>query len=343
MNRRRVLVLVHPSLVPPATLHGVTEQQYDEWRTEYDVVSGLRAAGHELRVVGVDDSLDELRQTLIDWRPQVVFNLLEEFNGIVSYDQHVVAFLELLCQPYTGCNPRGLLLARDKALCKRLLQAHAIATPPFVLWSRGLRAPSLKSLRFPLFVKSATDDASLGISQASVVANLAQLRARVQFMHQQIGSDALVEEFVAGREFYVGVIGNERPRSLPVWELQFGQLPCSKPAVATRKLKWDRAYQRKYGIGTRRATGLPPMLTQRLGQLARQVYRSLQLSGYARIDFRVAVDGRIFVLEANPNPNLAEIEDFAASAAAAGLSYAATLERIMRLGLNYRAAWRKPS
>jgi D-alanine-D-alanine ligase len=341
MSRRRVLVLVHETLVPPETLSGYDEKQYDEWRTEFDVVATLRDQGHDLQVLGVGDSLTELRSALIDWQPQVVFNLLEEFNGIVTYDQHVVAFLELMRRPYTGCNPRGLLLARDKVLSKQLLAYHRIATPNFAVFRRGERLRLPRKLRFPLFVKSATEDASLGISQASVVEDAAQLRERVQFMHEQIGSDALVEEYVAGREFYVAVLGNQRLSTFPTWELQFGTLPQSTPAIATRKVKWDRKYQRKYGIGTRRAEQLPAPLAERLARVARRVYRGLHLSGYARIDFRVREDGTILVLEANPNPNLARIEDFATSGAAAGIDYPALLERIMRLGCDYKVEWRQ--
>ncbi len=340
MKRLRTLVVVHTSLVPPASLEGYSEKQIDEWRTEYDVVSTLRSGGHEVQTLGVLDSLTELRSALLEWRPEVVFNLLEEFNGIVTYDQHVVAFLELMRAPYTGCNPRGLLLSRDKVLCKQLLAFHRIPTPQFAVFRRGARFAVPRRLRPPLFVKSATEDASLGIAQASVVEDLPRLRERVQFMHEQIGSDALVEEYIEGRELYVGMLGNERLLRLPVWEMRFGSLPQSLPAIATRKVKWDRAYQQRYDITTRAAEELPVAVLQRLDRLSRRIYRALHLSGYARIDFRVRADGSIFMLEANANPNLTCAEDFAESARAAGMGYPALLERIMTLGRNYRVEWR---
>jgi len=336
----RTLVVVHSSLVPPESLEGYTEKQIAEWRTEYDVIGTLREAGHSVQALGVLDSLTELRTALLEWKPDVVFNLLEEFNGIVTYDQHVVAFLELMRQPYTGCNPRGLLLARDKVLCKQLLAFHRIPTPQFAVFRRSERFRLPRRLRFPLFVKSATEDASLGIAQASVVEDAARLRERVQFMHEQIGSDALVEEYIEGRELYVGLIGNDRLTRLPVWEMQFGSLPDSLPAIATRKVKWDRAYQNKYGITTREASDLAPLLLARIDRLARRIYRALHLSGYARIDFRLRPDGGLYVLEANPNPNIEREEDFAAAARAAGITYPKLLDRIMRLGQGYRAAWR---
>ena len=341
MKRKlRTLVVVHSSLVPPDSLEGYSDKEIAEWRTEYDVIAALRKAGHTVQALGVLDSLTELRTSLMEWKPDVVFNLLEEFNGIVTYDQHVVAFLELMRQPYTGCNPRGLLLARDKVLCKQLLAFHRIPSPQFAVFRRGERFHVPRRLRFPLFVKSATEDASLGIAQASVVEDAARLRERVQFMHEQIGSDALVEEFIEGRELYVGVLGNERLTRLPVWEMKFGSLPDSMPAIATRKVKWDRAYQQKYGITTAEAADLPPQVLARLDRLARRIYRALHLSGYARIDFRLRPDGVLYALEANPNPNIEREEDFAAAASAAGVGYGKLLDRIMRLGQHYRAAWR---
>jgi D-alanine-D-alanine ligase len=340
MKKLRTLVVVHASLVPPESLDGYTAKQIEEWRTEYDVITTLRKAGREVHCIGVLDSLTELRAAVADWKPDVVFNLLEEFGGIVTYDQHVVAFLELLRQPYTGCNPRGLLLSRDKLLCKQLLAFHRIPTPRFAVSRKGARLHLPRKLKFPLFVKSTVEDASLGIAQASVVEDAARLKERIEFVHEQVGSDALVEEFIEGRELYVGVLGNERLTRLPVWEMVFGSLPESLAAIATRKVKWDKRYQAKYGITTRAAQDLPPAVVARLDKLSRRIYRALGLSGYARMDFRVTAAGEVYVLEANANPNLEAAEDFAESARAAGMPYNDLLERLMALGLSYRAEWR---
>ncbi|HEY2403502.1 MAG TPA: hypothetical protein VGI23_24330 [Steroidobacteraceae bacterium] len=340
MKKMRTLVVMHESLVPPENLEGHTEKEIEEWRTEYDVTTTLRQAGHDVRCMGVLDSLTELRSAIADWKPDVVFNLLEEFNGIVTYDQHVVAFLELMRQPYTGCNPRGLLLSRDKSLCKQLLTFHRIPTPLFFVAPRGARFHVPRKMKFPLFVKSTTEDASLGIAQASVVDDAAKLKERVEFIHTQVGSDALIEEFIEGRELYVGVLGNDRLTRLPVWEMVFGSMPESLPAIATRKVKWDKRYQAKYGITTRAAEDLPPAVLTSLDKLSRRIYRTLGLSGYARMDFRVRPDGSVYVLEANANPNLEAAEDFAESARAAGVGYEELLEKIMGLGSSYRAEWR---
>lgn len=340
MKRLRTLVVVHSSLVPPDSLEGRSEKEIEEWRTEYDVISTLKASGHEVRCLGVLDSLTELRSAITDWKPDIVFNLLEEFDGIVTYDQHVVAFLELMRQPYTGSNPRGLLLSRDKSLCKQLLSWHRIPTPQFTVLRKGVKLRLPRKLRYPLFVKSTTEDASMGIAQASVVEDEQKFRERVGFVHDQIGSDALVEEYIEGKELYVGMLGNDRLTRLPVWEMVFGSLPDSVSAIATRKVKWDKRYQRKYGITTRAADDLSPQVIARLDTLSRRIYRSLGISGYARMDFRLAPDGRLYVLEANANPNLSADEDFAQSALAAQVAYPELLERIMALGLSYRAEWR---
>ena len=339
MKSLRVLVLMHESLVPPDTLKGYSEREIDEFKTEYDVVEYLRKSGHAVRALGLGDNLTDLRSAIMEWKPDVAFNLLEEFQGIVSYDQHVVAFLELMRQPYTGCNPRGLMISRDKALSKQILAYHRIPTPRFVVLRRGQRYRVPAKLKFPLFVKSVSEDASLGISQASVVHDLDHLKDRIQFIHDQTRSDALVEEYIEGREFYVGVMGNQRLQTFPVWELDFGTLP-ELAGIATRKVKWDRAYQKKHGIRTAAAQTLPEGMEGYFDKLSKRIYRALSLSGYARIDFRMRPDGSVFVLEANANPNLSLGEDFAQSARATGVDYGELLGRIMRLGMNYQSPWR---
>jgi D-alanine-D-alanine ligase len=340
VKKVRALVLVHATLVPPNSLEGATDKEIEEWRTEYDVISHLKSAGHEVRPLGISDSLSELRGAILDWKPDIVFNLLEEFDGIVTYDQHVVAFLELMRQPYTGCNPRGMMLSRDKVLSKQLLSYHRVPTPQFMVFPRGRMPRVPKKLRYPMFVKSSTEDASLGIAQASVVADERQLTERIAFIHGQTKSDALVEEYIEGRELYVGVLGNDRLKVLPVWEMTFGSLPDSLPAIATRKVKWDRRYQQKYGITTAAAQNLPEGTVARLEQLSKRIYRALHLSGCARMDFRLRADGELYVLEANANPNLSATEDFAQSALTAGLSYDELLQRLLQLGAGYPAAWR---
>ncbi|MGH8176898.1 MAG: D-alanine--D-alanine ligase family protein [Steroidobacter sp.] len=340
MKPMRVLALMHESLVPPPSLKGYSDKEIDEFRTEHDVMACLEKAGHTVRALGLGDNLAELRTIITDWKPDVAFNLLEEFQGIVTYDQYVVAFLELMKLPYTGCNPRGMMISRDKALSKQILSYHRIPTPGFAVFRKGQRYRLPRKLKFPLFVKSVTDDASLGISQASVVADAERLKERIEFIHEQTNADALVEEYIEGRELYVGMLGNDRLRTFPVWEMDFGTLPDVMAGIATRKVKWDRRYQKKHGIQTGAAQGLPEGCPAYLDKLSKRIYRALSLSGYARMDFRMRADGSVFVLEANANPNISAEEDFAESAKAAGMNYSALLEQIMRLGGNYQAAWR---
>jgi D-alanine-D-alanine ligase len=340
MKRLRTLVVMHSTLVPPDSLEGHSEKDIEEWRTEFDVVSTLKKSGHEVRCLGISDSVEELRSVITEWKPEIVINLLEELDGIVTYDQHVVAFLELLRQPYTGCNPRGLLLARDKPLSKQLLAFHRIPSPQFAVFRRGLKLRLPRKIKYPLFVKSTTEDASLGISQASIVTDKQQLMQRIQFVHDQVQTDALVEEFIEGRELYVGVMGNDRLTRLPVWEMKFGSMAESGVGIATRRVKWDKKYQKKHGIDTYEAKDLPPAALARLDKLSRRIYRCLGLSGCARIDYRVTADGQVYVIEANPNPNLAAEEDFAQSAKAAGTSYPELLEKLLALGSGYQAEWR---
>jgi D-alanine-D-alanine ligase len=237
--------------------------------------------------------------------------------------------------PYTGCNPRGLTLSRDKGLAKKLMAYHRIPVPDFLVVPRGRKAILPKRLRFPLIVKSLIYESSVGISQASVVASEEQLSKRVQFVHDTIGTPAIVEQFVDGRELYAGVLGNDRLRVFPVWEMSFSKMPENVWHIATERVKWSAKYQEKHGIETGEAELTYGMAT-RVQHLAKRVFRALELTGYARVDMRLAADGRIFVIEANPNPQLAHGEDFAESAKRAKVPYADLLERIMGLGLQWQ-------
>lgn len=339
LAKKRVLVLMHEALVPPESLEGHSEKEVAEWKTEFDVVAGLNNLGHEVRPLGVASELGPIRLAIEEWKPHVAFNLLEEFHGVTVYDQHVVAFLELMQQPYTGCNPRGLMLAHDKALCKKILSYHRVSAPDFAVFPKGKAVKRSKRLKFPLLVKSATEEASLGISQASIVSNDEKLADRVAFIHEQVGSDALVEEYIEGRELYVGVMGHQRLVTFPIWEMLFANMAEGAARIATAKVKWDTKYQKKHGITTAAAEDLPAGLKELLPRLCKRVYRILGLSGYARLDFRLSEDGKPYLLEVNPNPNLAYGEDFAESAERTGISYEELLQRILNLAISYKAHW----
>jgi D-alanine-D-alanine ligase len=335
MRKIRVLALLHDYLIPPDDITGHDLLTVD-WKTEYDVVSSLRDMGHEVQILGIKDDLSVIRQAMTDWKPHIAFNLLENLHEVAVFDQNVVSYLELLRLPYTGCNSRGLMLSRDKALTKMLLTYHRIPVAESVVFRVGRAVHRPKRLAFPLIVKSLTQDASIGISQASVVEDDASLRERVKFIHRSIGTDAIVERYIEGRELYVGILGNLRLRVFPVWELQFTKMPEDVRRIATERVKWSAKYQKKHGITTGPAKDLPEGLADHIQRLCRRVYRTLEMSGYARIDLRLDPEGRVYVLEANANPQLAYGEDFAESAEAAGMSYENVLQEIINTGLRWR-------
>jgi D-alanine-D-alanine ligase len=335
MSKLRVLALVHRHLVPPETIEDGTDITAAPWRTEYDVVSTLTAMGHEVKVLPVHDDLGELRRAAEEWKPHIAFNLLEGFDDIVIFDQNVVSHLELLKLSYTGCNPRGLVLARDKSLSKKLLSYHRIPVPEFEVVRMGRPVKRPKRLAFPLIVKSLTQEASIGISQASVVDSDEKLKERVAFIHESIGTAALVEQYVEGRELYVGILGNQALQALPVWELLFTNMPEGSRRIATDRVKWSVKYQKKYGIDSGPAD-LEAGVAEKIQHICKRAFRALELSGYARIDLRLEESGRVWVLEANPNPQIAKGEDFAASAGVTGLSYETVLQRIMNLGMRWQ-------
>ncbi len=336
VTRLRVLALVHRHLIPPDTLDEGTDIVSAPWRTEYDVISTLRAMGHDVQALGVHDDLGEIRRVATEWKPHIAFNLLEGFDDIAIFDQNVVSHLELLKLPYTGCNPRGLLLARDKSLSKKLLAYHRIAVPEFEVFRAGRPIRRPKRLPFPLIVKSLTQEASIGISQASVVDSDDKLKERVAFIHESIGTAAIVEQYIEGRELYVGILGNQTLQSLPVWELFFSNMPPEAKRIATDRVKWSVKYQKKYGIESGAAKDLPEAVCDMIHHVCKRAFRALELSGFARIDLRLDGAGRVWVLEANPNPQIAKGEDFAASAEKVGLSYETVLQRIINLGLRWQ-------
>ncbi len=339
MKKLRVLVLMHEDLVPPESIEGLSAKEVAPYKSEYDVSAGLQNIGHEVRPLGLSSDLGVLRSAIVEWQPDIMFNLLEEFHGVAVYDQHVVGYLELMRKPYTGCNPRGLMLAHDKALTKKILSYHRIRVPDFAVFPIGHVVKRPSRLKFPLLVKSVSEEGSVGIAQASVVHNDEKLKERVEFIHAQTSTDAIAEEFIEGRELYVGVMGNQRLETFPTWEMFFRNMPEDNIRIATAKVKWDQEYQKKHGIDTGPAENLDPAIGAQIARLCKRVYRTLNLSGYARMDLRLTPDGHVYLLEANPNPNLEYGEDFSESAEKAGLSYEKVLSRILSLGLNYQAAW----
>lgn len=337
MRRKRVLVLMHEDLVPPDDIAGRPDAEVSEYKTEYDVITGLRDLGHEVQPLGLYDDLTPLRGAMQDLKPHIVFNLLEEFRGEPMLDQHVVSYLELVQAPYTGCNPRGLMIARDKAVSKMILHHHRIRVPRFAVVPAGRKLTRKPArLDYPLIVKSQVAEASFGIAEASIVYNDEKLAERVDFMHAKVGTNLILEQYVDGRELYVGIMGNARLQVLPVWELEMRKLRLDAPRIATRQVKWNTKLQKRRGVKLGPARDLPPEVERLLIKTTKRLYRLLQLSGYARVDFRLDGEGRPYFLEANPNPEIGYGEEFAEAAEAAGIGYEPLLDRIIALGLRKR-------
>ena len=326
---------MHEDLVPPESTKGYPKDEYVEWKTEYDVVSTLRKLGHEVLPVGVHDDLGVIRRAIQDLNPDIAFNILEEFHGNALYDFNVVSFLELMKLPYTGCNPRGLMIAHDKALSKKLLSYHRINTPRFSVFPLNARVKISGSLRFPLIVKSLIEEGSFGISQASVVYTAEKLYERIEYLRTKLNTPVMVEEYIKGRELYISMTGNTRLQTLPVLELEFGDMPDDAHNIATSKAKWDWRYQREHKINIVPVRDLDSKMLAELSRLGKRIYKTLGLSGYARIDLRMREDGTFHVLEANANPDIGIGDETATAAELAGISYEQLLQKIINLGLKY--------
>jgi D-alanine-D-alanine ligase len=333
VKKFRVLVLMHPDHVPPDSLDGLTPQEALALKAEFDIVQCLRQLGHEVRALGVQDEFLPIRDAVEEFKPHVVFNMLEEFHSNMLFDQNVVSLLELLRVPYTGCNPRGLILARSKSLSKKLLAYHRIPVPDFLVIPRGHRTHRPKKLEFPLIVKSLMEHSSFGIAQASLVEDDEKLAERVTFVHENVGTDAIAERFIEGREIYVGVLGNDRLIALPPIELVFEKMPANAALIATAKVKHDLAYQAKRGIALKAAEGIEPDVMERIARFAKRIYKTLELDGYARIDFRLSASNIPYFLDANPNPDISDGEELASAAALVGMNYGDLISKIVGLGI----------
>jgi D-alanine-D-alanine ligase len=274
-----------------------------------------------------------IQQKLQQFSPDVIFNLADQFKNNRAFDQNIVSFLAMRGVAFTGCGSTGLTLCKHKAISKKILGYHRIHTPEFVTIARGKRIARPPRLKFPILVKPLKEEASLGISQASFVESDEQFKDRVQFIHEKYDNDVIAEEYIEGRELYVSVLGNHRLDVYPVRELVFKEVPPDEPKIATYKAKWDEEYRKRWGLDNQFAEGLDPAVLANIEQTCKRIYRLLTIDGYARLDLRLTRDNKVYFIEANPNPILAEDEDFAQSALRAGLSYPQLIERIIRVGL----------
>ena len=303
----------------------------DKKEVEDEVAEALGKLGHQATLHVLDGSLKTLH-ALARVDCDLVFNLAESFAGNDTADYCIAAYLELIDKRFTGSGSHGLLYAQDKGVAKKILEFHGIHTPVFARSYRG-RLDFSHDLAFPVIVKPAREDGSIGIEFNAVVSSIRELMERIDWLHANFDSPVLIEEYVEGREMYVGVIGNENPVALPVVELDLSKLPEGRPKIAGAEVKWAK------GTGAYRDTKsfVPDDLSDdtisQLQTTALAAYQALELRDYARIDMRLRPDGRVAVIEANPNPWLASKAEFAMAARKAGRTYSQLVEEIVDLAL----------
>jgi D-alanine-D-alanine ligase len=309
----------------------------DERSMEYDIVvrqvtRALRRQGHQVSVLGVHSDVKRLVAGLSRRKPDLVFNLVEMFAENMFGDMAMEGFLDLIGLKYTGVGPGESYLTQDKALSKKLLAFHGILYPRFAVFARDADFETGGNLRMPLFVKPLRADASIGIHRKSLVNDMKSLMRRVAAIHDELGDSALAEEFIEGREFYVGVLGNSDPMALPPIELDFSGLPEGAPQVMDSKAKWDEESVEYKGTKSVLAD-LPDELRARLQKVSVDAYRALRVRDYGRVDLRLTDTGDIYVLEVNASCYLAKDSEFAMAAAAAGIPYPALIQRIVDLAM----------
>jgi D-alanine-D-alanine ligase len=318
----------------PAPSRGRVRKPEKEDRQE--IHEALRANGHSPFYVEIDGTPESLK-ALADTECDLVFNLTESWAGDDTKDINLAAYLDLLHKKYTGAGPGGLHLAQNKSLAKKIFAFHGIRTPYFASVHRG-RLDWSHDLQFPVIVKPAREDGSIGISFNALCESIKDLMERIHELHEQFDSPVLIEEYIEGREMYVAVLGNGEPESLPVVELDLSRLPEGTPKIAGSEVKWEKGTV-AYKVTKSILPGdLAEETTQALQQTAVQAFRALELRDYGRIDMRLTEDGRVYVLEVNPNPWLHSTAELAMAAKKSGRDYAALIEEIVNLALaRYRS------
>lgn len=317
----------------------ITPEEYDEywsnpdWKTEKDVRNSLKKLGHEVIPLGIHNDIAPILQTIHEQKPDLVFNMSEAFSGNRDFEPDLAALLQLMKIPFTGASPLGLSLCKDKGLTKVILGYHRIRVPRFLVAKKSRPLKSLKKFQFPAFIKPLQLESSEGISQFSYVENEKDALARVKFVHERLGVDAIIEEFIDGREIYVSILGNEKLAVFPPRELFFKQVPDDEPKFATFRSKWDPEYRKKWGIDTSWASAMSEPAQKKLTDVCKKIYRLLNIQGYGRIDLRIKDNGEIYFIEANPNPSIGKNEDYALSANKGGLEYDDLIAKIVSLAI----------
>ena len=327
----KVLVLfdLARSPAPEETFSPQVLKDEEDKQTEADVLTCLERLGHEVQMLAVFDDVVPIIEKLREFVPDVVFNLTESFHSNRAHEPNIPALLELMRVRYTGAKPDGLILCKDKSLAKKVLLYHRLRVPHFVISPESRPLKKLRRFIFPAFVKPVAEESSDGIARASFAKSEEEALERAHFIHEKFQCDALIEEYIEGRELYLSVMGHKKLTVFPPREIFFEQMPEDEPKFATFKAKWNDAYRKKWGIKNGPASELPEGIQEKLTRAARKVYRALKIRGLGRIDVRLTAAGEVVIIEANPNPSLARDEDFAQSAEAAGIDYDQLIQKIL--------------
>ena len=331
-KKLKVLLLFHAPYAKPRGYEYKEEfADSENMYTENDVYRALLELGHEVRLLGIYNDAVVLWEEIKEFPPDVIFNMVEVFNGKSHLEKNMVAILEMLDIPYTGSSTGSLFVCNNKALCKKILVFHKIKVPRFYTFYRKKRIHLPVKLKLPVVIKPLCEEASRGISQASIVDNKEAFVERIKFIHEHMNMEAIAEEYIEGRELYVSVMGHKQVKALPAREIKFGNVPEGEPRIATYKAKWDDEYRDRWGIKSVFAGKLPDGVDEKLLDTCKRAYRALDLDSYARFDTRVTPDGEIYILEPNANPCLARIDELAQSAEKEGISYPELIEKIIDL------------
>lgn len=319
--------------------HDFTEEFKDteNYETENDVHRALLDNGYEVRCLGIFNDVRPLLDDVAEFKPDVIFNLVDTFDGITRWDKNIAGLIEVLKVPHTGASSAALFLCNDKGLCRKILRFHRVRGPRFHTFYRGHKIWLPKTLRLPCVVKPLAEEASRGISNASIVDDEKSFVERVKMIHDSMKMDAIAEEYVDGRELYVSIIGDQRLRVLPPREMTFGQMAEDEPRIATYKAKWDDAYRKRWGIRNDFAAKLDSPLKERIDEVCKRAYRALNIRSYARFDLRVTPAGQINVIEPNVNPCIARDDEIAQSAAKVGIAYPALIRMIVQQALRRKS------
>ncbi len=315
----------------------------DNMYTEKDVLKALQDLGHEVRLLGIYNDISPLFEEIKENEFDVIFNMMEVFNDQTYLEKNLAALLEVLGIPFTGASSGVLYLCNNKALHKKIFNYHRVKVPRFHDFPKGSRVFLPAKFKLPAMIKPLCEEASRGISQASIVETPEAFIERVKFIHQNMGMDAIAEEYIGGRELYVTVMGHKPLTVFPPREMVFKNMPTDAPRIATYKAKWDDNYREKWGIDSLPAKDLDKVVLKKINDMCKRAYRALDARSYLRFDLRLSEEGEAYIIEPNANPCIARIDEMAQAAKLAGIDYEELIQRVLEqaISLNSQARLKK--